>query len=349
MIHLCLLLVLAGQAPSPEVVQHMQAGISAEKLGQHDVAVAEFRKAAEVDPDFAVAYVDIGTVYMGERKYSEAIAPLKRAVLLDPSILGAQEMLGLALLFQGYAAESIPYFQTANSKGALGIAQLQTGDLTDAILNLQAGLKQHPNDPELLSNLARASGVLSRQAKDALLSAHPDSAQAHEALAEDYWAVQKAADAEDQYRAALHIQPDLPGAHLGLGMIYEATQQWQKAEEEFQAEAKLRPGSAEAAYRFGNALLQNGKVQPATLELTRADKLQPDMPETLYSLGKAEALNGNSEAAEKDWNRLLALESDTELAEKAHFGLAGVYRKLAKPSDAAREMKEYEELKAAGK
>jgi hypothetical protein len=73
------------------------------------------------------------------------------------------------------------------------------------------------------------------------------------------------------------------------------------------------------------------------------------MPETLYALGKVEALGGNSQAAEKDWNRLLALEKDTALAEKAHFGLAGVYRKLGKPSDAAREMKAYEELKSAGK
>jgi tetratricopeptide (TPR) repeat protein len=348
-IRLCLLLALAAQAPTAEVVQHVQAGISAEKLGQHDAAIAEFRKAAELDPDFAVAYVDLGTVYMGERKYSEAIAPLKRAVLLDPSILGAQEMLGYALLFQGYAAASIPYFQTANNKGALGIAQLETGDLGDAIPDLQAGLEQHPNDPELLSNLARASGILSRQAKDDLLSAHPNSGQAHEVLAEDYWALQRAADAENEYRAALHMQADLPGAHLGLGQIYESTQQWQKAEQEFQAEAKLRPGSAEAAYRLGNALLENGKVQAAKTELTRADNLQPDMPETLYALGKVEALGGNSQAAEKDWNRLLALEKDTALAEKAHFGLAGVYRKLGKPSDAAREMKAYEELKSAGK
>jgi tetratricopeptide (TPR) repeat protein len=348
-IHLCLILALAAQAPSAEVVQHMQAGLSAEKLGQHDVAIAEFQKAAELDSDFAVAYVDVGTVYMGERKYAEAIAPLKRAVLLDPGILGAQELLGYALLFQGYAAESIPYFQAANSKGALGIAQVQTGELTDAISNLQAGLEQHPNDPELLANLARASGVLSRQAKDALLAAHPDSAQAHEALAEDYWALQRAADAEREYRATLDIQADLPGAHLGLGQIYEHTQQWQKAEEEFQAEAKLRPGSAEAAYRFGNALLQNGKVQAARTELIHADKLRPDMPETLYGLGKAEALSGNSQAAEKDWNRLLALENDTELAEKAHFGLAGIYRKLGRTSDAAREMKAYEDLKAGGK
>jgi protein O-GlcNAc transferase len=346
-IHLCLLLALAAQEPTPEAVEHMQAGISAEKAGQHDTAIAEFRKAAALQPDLAVAYVDQGTVYMGERKYAEAIAPLKQALLLDSSLSGAQEMLGYALLFQGYAADAIPHLQAANNQGALGIAQLQAGDLANAITHLQAGLEQHPDDPELLSDMARASGVLSRQAKDTLLATHPDSAQAHATLAGDYWALQKAAEAENEYRRALSIQADLAGAHLGLGQIYESTQQWQKAEQEFQAEARLRPGNAEAAYRLGNALLVNGKLQAAAAELTRADKLQPDMPETLYALGKAEALEGNSLAAEKDLNRLLALEKDTELAEKAHFALAGVYRKLGKPSDAAREMKAFEALKAA--
>lgn len=349
MICLCLLFVLAGQQPSAEVVQHIQAGISAEKSGQHDTAIAEFGKATALDPDFAIAYVDLATVYMGERKYSEATTPLKRAVLLDPGVPGAQDMLGYALLVQGYAAEAIPHFQAANNKGGLGSAQLETGNLTEAIANLQAALAQHPGDPELLSELARASGVLSREAKDTLLATHPDSAQAHATLAGDFWALQKAPDAEREYETALHIDPGLPGAHLGLGQIYEKTQQWQKAEQEFQAEAKLRPGSAEAAYRLGNALLENGKVQPATIELARANTLQPDMPETLYSLGKAESMNGDSPAAEKDWNRLLMLEKDSELAQKAHFGLAGIYRKLGKRADAEREMKAFEDLKAAGK
>jgi len=340
---------LAAQQPSAEVVQHIQAGISAEKLGQHDAAIAEFGKAAALDPDFAIAYVDLATVYMGQRKYSEATTPLKRAVLLDPSVPGAQEMLGYALLFQGYAAQSIPHFQAANNKGGLGAAQLETGDLSDAMANLQAALAEHPGDPELLSQLARAAGVLSREAKDTLLATHPDSAQAHATLAGDYWALQKAADAEKEYETALHLDPGLPGAHLALGLIYEKTQQWQKAEQEFQAEAKLRPGSAEAAYRLGNALLENGKVQAAATELARANTLQPDMPETLYALGKAEAMNGNSLAAEKDWNRLLALEKDTDIAQKTHFGLAGVYRKLGRRADAEREMKAFEDLKAAGK
>ena len=50
-------------------------------------------------------------------------------------------------------------------------------------------------------------------------------------------------------------------------------------------------------------------------------------------------------AAETDWNRLLTLEKDTELAQNAHFGLAAVYRKSGKHADAECEMKVFEDLK----
>jgi Flp pilus assembly protein TadD len=187
---LSLLLAMLAQQPGPEAVQHIQAGIAAEKAGQHETAIREFRQATSLEPDSAIAYVDLATVYMGQRSYADAITPLNKAVALDATIPGAQEMLGYALLYQGYAAEAIPHFQAVNDQGGLGAAQLQTGDLGGAVVNLQAALQRHPGDPELLSQLARASGVLSREAKDTLLASHPESAQAHATLASDYWALQ---------------------------------------------------------------------------------------------------------------------------------------------------------------
>ena len=255
-------------------------------------------------------------------------------------------MLGVALLAQGYSMESIPYLQAAGLQGPLGMAQLETGDLGNAIVNLQAALKQHPNNPELLFSLSRAAGLLSKQAGDALLSTHPNSAPAHEALAENYWGLQRAANAEKEYQTALQLQPNLPGAHLAMGKIYASTQQWQQAEQQFQAEAALRPGDAETAYRLGDALLTNGKIHQAQTELKRANKLQPDMPEVLYALGKAEALSGDTAAAEASWKHLLQIESNTELSAKAHFGLAGIYRKQGKSTEAAKQMKAFQSTKA---
>ena len=349
MIHLWLALALAMQTPSAEVIQHIQAGISADKAGHHSVAIAEFQKGIALAPDVAASYVDLGTVYMEQNHYAAAIPPLKKAIQLQPDIAGAQEMLGYALLFQGYASQAIPHFQAGDVKEGLGIAQLETGDLTSAIQNLHVALQQHPDNPDILFYLSRAAGLLSKQAGDTLLSTLPNSARAHQAMAENYWALQRAPDAEKEYQTALQIQPNLPGAHLALGQLYASTQQWQQAEQEFQAAAKLQPGSAEAAYRYGDALLENGKIHAATVELKRANQLQPDMPETLYALGHSESLDGDFAAAEKYWRQQLDVEKDSDLAAQAHFGLANIYRKQNKPEDSAREMQAFQRLKAQDK
>jgi Flp pilus assembly protein TadD len=253
-------------------------------------------------------------------------------------------LLGYALLVQGYAAEAIPHLARAQDKTALGIAQIQTGQLPEAVANLQAALAAHPNDPDILYYLGRASGLLSKQSIDTLLAAYPDSPRGHQAMGENYFVLRRMPEAEKEYRDALRLRPDLPEVHLELGEVYAGAFQWAKAEEEFRAQAKLQPGNAEAVYRLGAALLEQGKLHEARAELLRANKLMPDMPETLYSLGKAAALEGDAAAAEKEWTKLLAVEKDSSLAAQAHFGLAGLYRKQGKTAAAQHEMQEFQRL-----
>jgi len=126
---LSLLLALqAAAAPSP-ALQHLHAGVEAEKSGQLDAAVTEFQKATEVDPKLAIAFVDLGDIYIAKHDYASAIPPLKRAVELSPNLEGAHRLLGYALLAQGYASEAIPHLEKAHAEDALGIALLEAGKL----------------------------------------------------------------------------------------------------------------------------------------------------------------------------------------------------------------------------
>jgi len=341
---LLLLLSLASHTLSPEAAQHMQAGITADKQRQFDVAIAEFQKVTELDPAFEDGFISLGQAYMEKRDFAAAIAPLKHALEVNPDSAPAHQLLGYALLVQGFAAEAIPHLARAQDKTALGIAQIQTGQLPEAVANLQAALAAHPNDPDILYYLGRASGLLSKQSIDTLLASYPDSPRAHQAMGENYFVLRQMPEAEKEYRDALRLRPDLPEVHLELGEVYAGAFQWAKAEEEFRAQAKLQPGNAEAVYRLGAALLEQGKVHDARAELSRANKLMPDMPETLYSLGKAASLDGDAVAAEKEWTKLLSIEKDSPLAAQAHFGLAGLYRKQGKIAAAQHEMQEFQRL-----
>lgn len=344
MIPAILILWFAWQSASAQATEHMQAGIAAEKQRQTDVAIEEFKKVTELDPSSADGFISLGQAYMEKSEYGAAIAPLKHALELNPDSLPAHQLVGYALLAQGYAGEAIPHLQRSPDKTALGIAEIQTGQLPEAVANLQAASVAHPNDADILYYLGRASGLLAKQSIDTLLAAYPDSARAHQAMAENYYVLRRMQDAEKEYREALRLRPGLPEAHLALGEVYAGAFQWDKAEEQFRLQTKAQPGNAEAAYRLGEALLEQGKSKEARTELLRANKLMPDMPETLYALGKAESLDGDAAAAEKAWTRLLSIEKQSSLAAQAHFGLAGIYRKQGKPAEAQREMQEFQKL-----
>ena len=344
MIHAVVFFWLALQSVSPEGAQHMQAGVEAHKQGNFDLAITEFRKATETDPNMAEAFLDLGEELMQTHDYGAAIPPLKRALELNSNLDAAHLQLGYALLSQGYAAEAIPHLERVSALEALGIAQIDTGQYQEAVANLSAALVKRPGDQDLLYYLGRASGLLSKRAIDTLLEAYPDSARAHQAMGENYLVLRQIPQAESEFEEASRQRPEIPGLHLELGLVYAGAARWNKAEEAFRAETKMQPGNAEAAYRLGAALLQQGKAHEARQELARADRLKPDMPETLYSLGKAASLDGNPAAAEKAWTRVIALEKETSLAAQAHFGLANLYRKQGNAAKAQHEMQEYQKL-----
>jgi tetratricopeptide (TPR) repeat protein len=350
MIHALMALFLLTQVSfaaavlSPQAIEHLQAGANAEKQRDFATAISEFRKVTELEPLAATGFVRLGNAYMENHQYGEAIPPLKQALQQAPDLPMAHQLLGYALLAQGYAAEAIPHLEKVHEVGALGIAQIQTGQASAAVPNLQTALAKTPNDPDLLYYLSQASEMLSQQSLDTLTASDPNSSRAQQVRAHSHYVLRQFPEAEKEYQQALALRPDVPGLHLELGQVYAATSQWSKAEEQFLAETKLQPGNAEAAYRLGDARLQEGKPQEAVKELKRADLLRPDMSDTLYSLGKAAALNGDAPTAERAWMRVITLEKDTPLAAQAHYSLAGLYRKQGKAEEAERAMREFHRI-----
>ena len=343
-----LTLWLALQAISPEATEHWNAAQRAEEQKHFDLAVSEYRAVTKLEPAFVLGFVNLGQAFMEQRDYASAVVPLKHALEIDSNLVPAHQLLGYALLAQGYAAEAIPHLDRAHEQAALGIAQVQTGQFAEAIQNLQAGLQKRPNDADLLYYLGRASGLLSKQSVDTLMAAYPDSPRSHQSMGENYFVLRQMGEAEKQYEQALKLRSDTPNLHLELGQVFAMTSRWPQAEEQFRAEIKLQPGNAEAAYRLGDALLQQGKAREARAELERADNLQPEMPETLYSLGKAASLEGDASVAEKAWTNLLTIEKEGSLAAQAHFGLATLYRKQGKTDEAAEHMREFQRLQKSG-
>ena len=84
-------------------------------LGQFDRAIAEVKRAVEIDPVSPIGHTDLATVYMAARRYDEAIAQLRNILQLDPDFYWAHRQLGLALELKGTPAEAIGEYQRASA------------------------------------------------------------------------------------------------------------------------------------------------------------------------------------------------------------------------------------------
>jgi tetratricopeptide (TPR) repeat protein len=347
--YLCLALIYLAFQVTPELRQHVEAGLKAKAAGDLVTAAHEFELAAQLAPGLAAAHVNLGAVYLEKKDYAAAIPPLRKALELNPDLPGAHGMLGAALLAQGFAAESIPHLEKAQSDDLLGVALLEAGRVREAIDRLESALQKRPDDPDLLYYLSQAHGQLSKQFFDRLRDTGPESARKQQILGEVAAQAGNREAAEKHFRSALELRPDLRGIHFAIGELYLASGDYEHAESEFRAEARTSPGSAVAAYKLGTVLLNRGQVREAIVELTRADTLQPDMPETLLALAKAMDAAGQTTGAEKLLLRVLEQEETSKLAETAHFQLAQIYRKLGRAADAENQMKLFQKLRDGGK
>jgi tetratricopeptide (TPR) repeat protein len=76
-------------------------------LGRMDEAIAELRKARDLDPLSAIINTRVGSVYTYAGRFDEAIVELRTVVVADPSNLLARFSLARALVYKGQYADAI--------------------------------------------------------------------------------------------------------------------------------------------------------------------------------------------------------------------------------------------------
>lgn len=115
-------------------------------VGKHEAAVAEDRRAIEIDPISSYTHMHLGWLLVSARRYDEAIVPLKRALEINPKGLRARCLLGQAYLFRGFVAEAISELESAcaaSEQNAWALATLGYAQaLTDRRLEAETVLRR---------------------------------------------------------------------------------------------------------------------------------------------------------------------------------------------------------------
>jgi tetratricopeptide (TPR) repeat protein len=183
-------------------------------------AEAHYRKAFELDEDFAQAYLALGKLRFEQGAPAEAVGLYRRALGVAPYYVEAHVNLGTVL-------ESQRKFNEARS-------------------HYVEALRIRPDWPQAhfnLGNLLFAQGAVEPAVRHyrAALKSYPKYARAHVNLGIALFEQERNGKAIEHYEAALQIQPDLVEAHVHLGHALAAQRRGEAAAAAYRAALQLVP------------------------------------------------------------------------------------------------------------
>jgi protein O-GlcNAc transferase len=272
----------AARATDNPVV-HLNLGGAYIGLGNLQEAIACYRRALNLQPEYAEAYYGLGRAQVGLRRLDEAAASLRHALRLKPDYADAHFSLGNVLADKGEQAEAAAcyrrtlqwrpnYVQALNN---LGTTQLNEGKPNDAAASYQRALQIKPDYVEALANLGLAWRNLGQmdEATACLRQAlrlKPDYAAAHNNLGNVLKEKGELTEALACYRQAVRLRPDYVEADSNVlttlhfcpaydsAAIYEECRRWNQ-QHAAPLTVYIRPHANE---RFAERRLRIGYVSP---------------------------------------------------------------------------------------
>jgi tetratricopeptide (TPR) repeat protein len=195
-------------------------GVIAQERGNQHLAVARFREALLLQPNYGPGRLLLGSSLLALGKQSEAIRELKRATLLMPN-------------------EPAAHLQLAK-------AHESVDNWLEAVDQLQQLVRLAPENDEYSYQLGKALTKLSGWSLQRISHINPESARLHQALGQEYLIQEKYDRALDAYRQAVSSDPEQPEIHLGMAVILLQLKRFDEALSEVELELELVPDSKAA-------------------------------------------------------------------------------------------------------
>jgi tetratricopeptide (TPR) repeat protein len=263
-------------------------------------------------------HINLGTVYVGQRRFAEAEAEYRQALQIDPD--APQALTGLAVLhdMRGEPEQALEILtRLARAEGEAGVELLVTmaeiyvrlGRIDDGVGYLERlGAAPRPDGPPengigvALGLLYRAAGRRA-EAEAVLLEAlrrQPVSLTAMQELFALYDEQRRAAELEPLLRAALSIDSRLPMHHNWLGLVLQRREDYRAAEQEFRDTIEIAPELTGVMANLGGLYLRLGRVPEAVAILKQAVRQDPRNLESRTNLISALGREGDLDGARRE-------------------------------------------------
>ena len=351
----------SGVSKQQQIQAHLQRAQQAIQSSDFVSAEREFQAIVTLDPSNLDARGNVGVMRYFQGDWAGAAEQFRKVLETRPKSWKVQAYLGMCEQHLGRSAkaqpllaEALPHLERGpfETQAGLELAEIlyRTNDLDGAVDVVRILLPSNTRNADVLYTAARTYADLANRSRDALLLAAPDSARAHQLMAEMLINRGNSRAAVVQYRKALEIDPKLRGVHfeLGEGILADSRQPdaLQAAEKEFRAALAENPADSNAEYRLGTICSLSKDYKTAIEHYSRALQLQPDDAYAQQALGAAWMKIGEPEKALQP---LLTATQLDPLYSTAHYQLGMVYRQLGREADARLELAAFKQLEESRK
>ncbi len=227
---------------------------SASQQGQTEQAMAFYKKAIELDPDYGQALTGLGAMLLMQKRLDEARPLFEKALSLDPN--HATALINMSMIDQ-----------------ARGDHEKALERLTKVIQRNPEYAEAHFNLGSLLASMKRHEDAIRHLTKGVELS--PKRSAGHLNLASVYMATEQWAKAEASYRSALQLNLRNAFGHIGLGNALMQQGKHAGAATSFRNAILAGARDANTHTRLGMAYLAAGKKTEAVAAFQGALKLDP--------------------------------------------------------------------------
>jgi TolB-like protein/Tfp pilus assembly protein PilF/predicted Ser/Thr protein kinase len=268
-------------------------------------AVELFKKALELDPNYALAYAGLGDAYgQGVEKWGfadawvdSAIAVSNKAIAIDPHLAEGYKALGLAYGAKGWGRKALEADEKAveinpnyhPALGNIGYQNMGLGRYDEALKWMKKSLAANPMIPYSYVGVGMAYVALA-----------------------DY------PRAIEWYNKALDLQPDLIDALFGLGLVAMAQGEYQQCLEQARKISSLQPDNVIGLGMAGNAEVLLGNYEEAENYFNKAMAI--DTMSECTSLGYVYWKTGRKEEARRMFERSRAIDEKLIENGKEYYG-----------------------------
>ena len=204
-------------------------------LGNHEIAIEQYKQAITLKPDYAEAYSSMGDTLRQLERYREAIEAYKKAIAIEPDYAWAYRGIGLAYYRLERYREAIEAY-----KKVVAIEP----DFADAYCFMGRVYRELKRYPEAIEAYKNAIAI------------KPDYPDAYSLMGRVYDELKRYPEAIEASKKAIAIKPDYPDAYSLMGHVYYELKRYPEAIAAYEQFLRLEPTGDMADLVRSSGLIQ---------------------------------------------------------------------------------------------